>query len=83
MTNNKPENFDDLIKKLEECLNELEQGNLSDEEALAKIQEAEKIKDKCKTLVENERDSILDVCKSNGIDPSEIGMRKERFEFPE
>lgn len=81
MTNNKPETFDDLMNKLEECMDEIEQGNLPEEEMLAKIQKAERIKEKCKKLLEDERDSIIGVCKSNGIDPSEIGLSKEQLDF--
>lgn len=71
---NKPETFADVMERLEECISELEKGNLSGEEMDAKIQEAAKLKEKGRRLLAEERKSILDACSANGIDPSEIGI---------
>ena len=71
---NKPETFADVMQRLEECLAELEKGDLSGDKLDAKMQEAANLREKGRRLLEEERKAILKACSANGIDPSEIGI---------
>jgi exonuclease VII small subunit len=71
--------FDEAIDKLEKILENLGDSekngfSMSNEEIEAQLEEAERLKNHCKKLLEKEREDIIRTAKENNIPLEEIGL---------
>jgi exonuclease VII small subunit len=71
--------FDEAIDKLEKILESLSDSekngfNMSNEEIEVRLEEAERLKNHCKKLLEKEREDIIRTAKENNIPLEEIGL---------
>lgn len=72
-------NFDDAMTKLEGILDDLESNgeSMDSEEAAKKLEEAEALKDYCKTLLKKEKEDLIRTAKENNISLDEIGISED------
>jgi hypothetical protein len=77
--------FEEAMSKLESILDDLEKnGDKMDQEELGnKINEADDLKNYCKTLLRKEKSDIISVAKENDIPLSEIGIDEEEDDWEE
>jgi exodeoxyribonuclease VII small subunit len=59
-------NFEDLMKKLEIIANELEKGDLTLEESIAKFEEGMKLSKKCNEIIESAEKKITILLQKDG-----------------
>lgn len=60
------ENFEESMKKLEEIVIELENGNLNLDESVKKFEDGMKIAKQCNTILENAEKKITILLEKNG-----------------
>ena len=60
------ENFEESMKKLEEIVNELENGNLNLDESVKKFEEGMKIAKQCNTILEDAEKKITILLEKDG-----------------
>ena len=60
------ENFEESMKKLEEIVTELENGNLNLDESVNKFEEGMKIAKQCNTILENAEKKITILLEKDG-----------------
>lgn len=66
MSEKKEENFEDSMKKLEEIVIELENGNLNLDESVEKFEEGMKISKKCSKILEEAEKKITILLEKDG-----------------
>jgi exodeoxyribonuclease VII small subunit len=69
------ENFEDSIKKLEEIVTELENGNLSLDESVNKFEEGMKISKQCNKILEEAEKKITILLENDGE------LQEEKFDI--
>ena len=68
------ENFEDSMKKLEEIVTELENGNLNLDESVTKFEEGMKIAKQCNNILEEAEKKITILLEKDGE------LKEEKFE---
>ena len=68
------DNFEDSMKKLEEIVTELENGNLNLDESVTKFEEGMKIAKQCNSILEDAEKKITILLEKDGE------LKEEKFE---
>ncbi|MDR2760793.1 MAG: exodeoxyribonuclease VII small subunit [Rickettsiales bacterium] len=75
--------FDEAIERLEVILSKLEKNgpSMSTEEVEKDLDEADRLKNHCKKLLEKEREEIIRTAKDNNIPLEEIGFSEDDMDI--
>lgn len=69
------DNFEDSMKKLEDIVTELENGNLNLDESVDKFEEGMKLAKQCNNILENAEKKITILLENNGE------IKEEKFDI--